>query len=113
MTTSATEARLDGLKAKLERHVLAISDLQDAAAGARYLEQTRPIEPNPSVRRALITGMFTSYARAFNDARGFSAPKTSGLTQAQREVHGWALEERNTVWAHEHRGSSRGVSDDG
>jgi hypothetical protein len=98
-----------GREAKLERLVLAMGDMADAQGAAEALLRLNlPFH----VRRALRTGMFASYARAFNDSRGdppLPAAPTRGLTQAQRELHDWALAERDSVWAHsDRRGHRRG-----
>lgn len=104
-------------EAKLERLLLAASDMADAAAAARilrrpYKEQREPLHFR--ARRALETGMYVSYARAFNASKGDPPlPKapTSGLSPSERKVHQWALDERNMVWAHIDRGNQRRTVD--
>lgn len=107
-----------GRRAKLERLVLATSDMQDSAAAARYLLATHDREPTEGglpfrVRRALEAGMFASYARAFNDSRASPGSGEPGLPPAPSnalsdpEIHQWALSERKRVWAHVDRGAHR------
>ena len=105
-------------EAKLERLVLAVGDMADAAASARYLIRN-PIPTEGPIRwharRALETGMFTSYARAFNSSKGDpdkgipSLPRApvTGITHEQRAIHEWALAERKQVWAHSDRTGHR------
>lgn len=91
--------------------------MADAAAAARilrrpYKEQREPLHFR--ARRALETGMYVSYARAFNASKGDPPlPKapTSGLSPSERKVHQWALDERNIVWAHIDRGNQRRTVD--
>jgi hypothetical protein len=92
--------------------------MADAGAAARYLIRTPIATEGPirwHARRALETGMFTSYARAFNSSKGDpargipalpSAP-TDGMTPEQRNTHEWALVERKQVWAHSDRTGHR------
>lgn len=94
-----------GKEAKLDRLKLSISDMADTAAAARYLRGPgADIADLPwHARRALETGMFPSYARAFNKSKGnppLPAAPTSGLSRTDRATHDWALEERDKVWAH-------------
>jgi hypothetical protein len=95
----------EGREAMLERLILAISDMADTAAAARFL-----LGPHSGIadfpwhaHRALETGMFSSYARAFNESKGdppLPAAPTSSLSRRERETHKWALDERQKVWAH-------------
>lgn len=99
-------------EAKLEQLILAISDMADTAAAARFLRGPRSgiAEFSWHARRALETRMFTSYARAFNESKGdppLPRAPTSGLSQAERATHAWALDERQKVWAHVDRGGHR------
>ena len=98
-----------GRDAKLERLILASSDMSDVAAAARLLRRGAD-ELRFRERRAMETGMFTSYARAFNKSKGnppLPAAPTSGLSPEERATHGWALGERDKVWAHVDRDGHR------
>jgi hypothetical protein len=103
-------------EAKLERLILAKSDMADTAAAARLLREARVGNLDLPWRalRALETGMFVSYARAFNESRG-DPPKpaapTSGLSLSERETHKWACDERDMVWAHVDRYGHRKVTE--
>jgi hypothetical protein len=80
-----------GPEAKLERLILATSDMADTAWAARYLCEHRDIADLPwRARRALETGMITSYVRAFNQSKGdppLPAAPTSSLSSAERDTH--------------------------
>jgi hypothetical protein len=123
LTASAEKWRQLAVKrkqkeARLERLVLAVGDMADAAAAARYLIR-HPIPTQGPIRwharRALETGMLTSYARAFTRSKGDPGkgipelPKApvSGLTPEQRATHEWALRERKHVSAHGDRTGRR------
>jgi hypothetical protein len=102
----------EGREAMLERLILAISDMADTAAAARFL-----LGPHSGIadfpwhaHRALETGMFSSDARAFNESKGcppLPAAPTSSLSRRERETHKWALDERQKVWAHVDRAGHR------
>jgi len=97
-----------GREAKLERLILAISDMADAAAAARFLRTTEGLLLH--VRRALETGMSPpTLARSIlrGGTRRFRAAPTSELSPADRGTHEWALAERDMVWAHVDRGGHR------
>jgi hypothetical protein len=102
--------------AKLERLLLAVSDMDDTAAAARYLAGTEAGKEKLDwrARRAMEAGMFVSYARAFNASRGdppLPAAPTSGLSSKERETHKWAIRERDQVWAHVDRDSHRQLAE--
>ena len=102
-------------EAKLERLILAISDMADTAEAARHLRGPRGgISDLPwHARRALETGMFTSYARAFNKSKGvppLPAAPTPDLSPSERATHNWALDERKRVWAHVDRTGHRRIT---
>jgi hypothetical protein len=66
------------------------------------------------IRRTLETGLFGSYARAFNESRGnpqLPAAPTSGLSWTERKTHRWALNARDEVWTHVDRGAHRRTTD--
>lgn len=101
-----------GLEARLERLQLAAVDMSDVVHAAMGLrDQSQLIGP---IRRVVVTGMFTTYARAFNEsagsAGGFGLPSapTRGLSAKDRRIHEWAIKtERDQIWAHIDRSQDR------
>ena len=102
-----------GREALRERLHLAIGDMDDTAAAARWLFETHPASDGDlpwQVRQVLEGGLFATFARAFNTSRGepgLPAAPTSGLISEQREVYNWAIDERDTAWAHIDRSGTR------
>lgn len=108
------DATADHERARLERLLLAISDMDDTEAAARHLLSRAGEELHWQIRLVLQTGMFTTYARAFNASRGkppLPPAPTKGLSEEQLRVHRWAITERNTAWAHVDRTGNRGIHD--
>ena len=107
-----TDRARAGKEAKLERLRLAITDMADAAEAARFLlSGGSDIEHMPwHARRALETGMFTSYWRAFKKSKGdppLPPTPTKDLTPTERKTHEWVRDERDKVWARSDRDSHR------
>ena len=81
-----------GKEAKLDRLKLSISDMADTAAAAGYLRGPgADIADLPwHARRALETGMFPSYARAFNKSKGepasSSGPHIGAIADRPRDT---------------------------
>ena len=104
-----------GREAKLERLILAVSDMGDAADAARFLRSALRGDEgfvSPHVQRALLTGLFVSYARPFTRSRGnprLPVAPTTGLSTEEQTTHKWALAERDRVWAHSEREGHRRV----
>jgi hypothetical protein len=99
-----------GREATLERLQLAMNDMSDVVWTVVSL---RDGNLNPRIRRVVVTGIFATYARAFNKSEGNAERRalppapTKVLSTEQREIHQWALAERDEIWAHVDRSQER------
>jgi hypothetical protein len=91
-------------EARRERLLRSISDMDDAAAAARWLYDTYPAGFDDfRLRIVMETGLFVTYARPFTEGRGnppLPVAPTTGLTDEQRRIHAWAIERRKKSAAH-------------
>ena len=105
-----SQAQREALRERLH---LAIGDMDDTVAAARWLIATHPASAGDlpwQVRVVLEAGLFATFARSFNKSKGdpgLPAAPTSGLTAEQRRVLQWAKDERDTAWAHIDRAGPR------
>lgn len=90
--------------------------MENVASVARHLAETfwdaRDDPLRFATRATLETGLFTTYARCFNQSKGDPplppAPRRE-LNQDERRLHQWAVDERNQVSAHIDRDAHRQI----
>lgn len=114
-SSEVNERERAGREAKLERLILGSNDMGDVVAAAMSLRE--PARVMGRLRRVVLTGMFASYARAFNTSRGdgdllpLPTAPTKGMSSEDRRIHTWAIGERDNSWVHLDRSQHRRETD--